>query len=139
MSNHYYATGRGGAGNIQKTSQELKPTVVDQGAGTPTLLQPVFSTGRGGAGNMYKNTDPKIARLLQDVDPDPEDHITPVISGSNGHNNNMSIGRGGFGNMISPKNSASADQNKQRGKEKKQEKSSSSGGFFSKAKNLFKK
>ena len=132
---HYYTTGRGGAGNIQQTDKEIKPTVEDQGSGTPNLLQPVFSTGRGGAGNMFKNNDPKLARKLQDVDPDPEDYITPVISGQNGQTNNLSIGRGGFGNMISPKNSANADQSKQREKEK----SRSKGGLLSKAKSLFKK
>lgn len=136
MGNHYYATGRGGAGNIQKSDKEIQPTIVSQGSGTPNLLQPVFSTGRGGAGNMFKNTDPKIARKLQDVDPDPEDYITPVISGANGQHNNLSIGRGGFGNMISPKNSASEDQHKQREKNREPK---SGNGLFSKAKHFFKK
>lgn len=134
MSKQYkVSTGRGGSGNIRTSDQPPQPHVVDQGSQTPNLLSPVFSTGRGGAGNMHKNTDPSIARKLQDVDADPEDYITPVISGQNGQQNSMSIGRGGFGNMISPKNSASADQNEQRGK------SESKGGFFTKAKNLFKK
>jgi hypothetical protein len=132
---YHFSTGRGGRGNIQTSSAQPQPNIVEQGSLTPNLLQPVFSTGRGGAGNMHRNTDAKFARKLQDVDAEPEDYITPVISGQNGQNNAMSFGRGGFGNMISPKNSYNEDQTKQREKPP----SDSKGGFFSRAKKLFKK
>lgn len=85
---------------------------------------------------MHKNTDPKLARQLQDVDADPEDRISPVISGQNGQYNQMSFGRGGFGNMISPKNSGHEDQDKQR---KKPNDSNDKEGLFSRAKRLFKR
>ncbi|CCH44200.1 hypothetical protein BN7_3759 [Wickerhamomyces ciferrii] len=146
MGKHYYATGRGGAGNIQSADKIPHPNEVPQGSQTPNLLQPVFSTGRGGAGNMIKNKDPELTRKLQDVDQDPEDYISPVISGQQNPNANMSFGRGGFGNMISPKNSANANQQIQRekvGTSKSNEKANTSskneGGFFKKAKSLFKK
>lgn len=88
---------------------------------------------------MYRNTDPVMARKLQDVDADPEDYITPVISGQNGQSNTMSFGRGGFGNMISPKNSANESQAKQRQLSDSAEKSEKKSGFFGKAKKFFKK
>lgn len=85
---------------------------------------------------MIKNDDPKLTRKLQDVEQDPEDYITPVKSDRSVQaQNNMSIGRGGYGNMISPKNSASENQQKQR--EKGQNKKEN--GFFKKAKGFFKK
>lgn len=132
---YYYSTGRGGAWNIKASKEQPQPNVVEQGSLTPNLLQPVFSTGRGGAGNMHRNTDAKLARKLQDVDADPEDYITPVISGQANNNNPMSFGRGGFGNMISPKNSYNEDQEKQREKGSSKE---ANGGFFKKAKKFFK-
>ncbi|KAH3667921.1 hypothetical protein WICMUC_005134 [Wickerhamomyces mucosus] len=132
---HYYATGRGGIGNLKSSSEQQQPHLVKQGSQTPNLLQPVFSTGRGGAGNMMKNTDKKLTRKLQDVDPD--DYIAPVISGDN----NLSIGRGGFGNIISPKSSATEKSRVQSKKSNEIESKDSkkSKGFFSKTKNLFKK
>lgn len=137
MGKHYFATGRGGAGNIQSSDSQPHPKEVKIGSQTPNLLQPVFSTGRGGAGNMMKNNDAKLTRKLQDVDQDPEDYISPVLSQkSQTPQNNMSIGRGGYGNMISPKNSASESQQKQREKVQKEKKDE---GFLKKAKNFFKK
>lgn len=134
MGKHYYSTGRGGAGNITSANEQPQPNLVPQGSQTPNLIQPVFSTGRGGAGNMIKNKDPKLARKLQDVD---DDYIEPIESNHSNHhhqnnNPNLSIGRGGFGNIISPKNSRNKDS-------EKHEKSASHSGFLSKAKKLFSK
>ncbi|KAH3682358.1 hypothetical protein WICPIJ_006672 [Wickerhamomyces pijperi] len=136
---HYYATGRGGSGNIKSSDEQQAPHMVKQGSQTPNLLQPVFSTGRGGAGNMFKNTDSKLSRKMQDVDPVDEDYISPVLSADK----NMSIGRGGFGNMISPKNSLNAELSRSKSHKSSHttsaEKEKSTTGFFGKAKSLFKK
>lgn len=93
---------------------------------------------------MFKNTDSKMARKLQDVDPVDEDYISPVLSSDK----NMSIGRGGFGNMISPKNSLNAELSRSKShKSTHDTKGNSSinttkkekGGFLNRAKDLFKK
>lgn len=77
MTTYNVSTGRGGAGNIQKTNAKASPRLVPQGSQTPSILQPVFSTGRGGAGNMRRNVDAKLTRRAQDVEDEEDDFIGP--------------------------------------------------------------
>ncbi|KAK6201323.1 uncharacterized protein RJT21DRAFT_34384 [Scheffersomyces amazonensis] len=104
----YYSTGRGGAGNIKTSNTLPSPKLVPQGSATPKLQTPKITTGRGGYGNMINNDDPELARKLQDVDPTPtkspknEDKLYSVAS-----NKSFSVGRGGFGNVVSTKSSGS--------------------------------
>lgn len=96
----YYSTGRGGAGNIQSSSSIPSPKLVPQGSNTPQLLTSKVSTGRGGYGNMFKNDNPELTRKLQDVDgPLPSSKETDLYAVAS--NKSFSIGRGGFGNVIS--------------------------------------
>jgi hypothetical protein len=67
MSSSFASHGRGGAGNMAKSSDSPKLSATD--LQTPTLKTSVVTTGRGGQGNMAKNTDPAETRLRQDVDP----------------------------------------------------------------------
>ncbi|PRT56650.1 hypothetical protein B9G98_04270 [Wickerhamiella sorbophila] len=83
MSDRYYSTGRGGAGNLQHG----KPVEHDEQE-IPHLTQKVFTTGRGGAGNMATNSDPQVSRTLQDVE---DLDLAPIAS--------PTIGRGGYGNV----------------------------------------
>lgn len=124
-------------------SNELpSPKVVTQGSVTPNILQPIYSTGRGGAGNMRRNMDPIMTRTAQDVD---DDDVIDVTSSNHTGTikktksrrpseppKNISIGRGGAGNMLSPKSSKKPAETteKRRGKEGK--------GFFAKLKSIFK-
>lgn len=105
--NVIYSTGRGGAGNMGKGSGIPSPTLVPQGSNTPNLLQPVFSTGRGGYGNMKHNVDPQTTRKAQDVD--PENDISPITSkkskNSQEVDGNISVGIGGYGNILAAKSS----------------------------------
>jgi len=55
--------GRGGAGNIGYTTNEVDPNVLE----TPHLTSEIYTTGRGGTGNMAKNTDAEETRRAQDV------------------------------------------------------------------------
>lgn len=91
MSDEYYSTGRGGAGNVH---QGKPPNVQENrmGATTPHLTSEYYTTGRGGAGNIKKNDREGVeARIAQDVD-DPLNGISPSMS-------NRSVGRGGYGNL----------------------------------------
>lgn len=54
--------GRGGAGNIGRSSHELTVESLD----TPTIKSDIYTTGRGGSGNMAK-FDAFEARRAQDV------------------------------------------------------------------------
>lgn len=83
MSDRYYSTGRGGAGNLQHG----KP-VDHEEQSIPHLTQKVFTTGRGGAGNMASNSSPQVSRTLQDVE---DLDLAPIAS--------PTIGRGGYGNV----------------------------------------
>ncbi|ODQ81453.1 hypothetical protein BABINDRAFT_159740 [Babjeviella inositovora NRRL Y-12698] len=98
----YYATGRGGAGNLQKALQLPSPQLVPVGSNTPNIQHPVYSTGRGGRGNMFSNDDPKVTRKAQDVG---EDSVSPVVSNIATKERNFAVGRGGFGNVITPSKS----------------------------------
>lgn len=174
MTTYKVSTGRGGAGNIQKSNAKASPRLVPQGSQTPSILQPVFSTGRGGAGNMRRNVDAKLTRRAQDVD-DEEDTIEPskeddyiepftggeveravsagVISrGTSSRDTGKShlrsvrskrnsmedrpvaiaVGRGGAGNIISPKPSRSGVKKKNKPTEEKKK-----GGVWSSVKKLF--
>lgn len=96
----YYATGRGGAGNIQLTLLQNAPSpkIVSQGSNIPQLSQQKVTTGRGGYGNIINNDDPELVRKLQDVD-------SPSLNDDALHaavlHKSFSVGRGGFGNVIS--------------------------------------
>ncbi|CAK7895073.1 hypothetical protein CAAN1_10S02608 [[Candida] anglica] len=96
----YYSTGRGGAGNIKSSSSLPSPKLVPQGSNTPQLHSEKITTGRGGYGNMIKNSDPELTRKLQDVDgatqKERENELYAVAS-----NKSFSVGRGGFGNVMS--------------------------------------
>lgn len=122
MVEYKVSTGRGGAGNIATSQEKPKPKMVSQGSQTPNLLQTVYSTGRGGAGNMRRNVDPTLTRAAQDVD---DDDIIDVTSSNKSGTikkvksrrpseppKNISIGRGGAGNMLSPKSSGKTGSNK---------------------------
>ncbi|EGW32219.1 uncharacterized protein SPAPADRAFT_55724 [Spathaspora passalidarum NRRL Y-27907] len=101
----YYSTGRGGAGNMQHSSQIPSPKLIPMGSNTPQLTTSKITTGRGGYGNMISNSDPQLARKLQDVDsPPPGDNELKAIAS----NNTFSVGRGGFGNVISHQKSSSS-------------------------------
>ncbi|VVT46401.1 uncharacterized protein SAPINGB_P001195 [Magnusiomyces paraingens] len=90
----FYSTGRGGAGNMGFGSPNLSPKIIPAEEAIHPLHQEVFTTGRGGAGNMAKHLDQKTVEILQDEGiPSPQtDPSKPTMS-------NMSIGRGGFGNV----------------------------------------
>ncbi|RLV89950.1 hypothetical protein JA1_004890 [Spathaspora sp. JA1] len=135
----YYSTGRGGAGNIQHSSQIPSPKLIPMGSNTPQLTTSKITTGRGGYGNMISNSDPQLARKLQDVDsPPPGDNELKAIAS----NNTFSIGRGGFGNVVSHQKSASSTGSGEvpnlytvsshPGKEQKKK-----GGFLGKIKEIF--
>lgn len=90
----FYSTGRGGAGNIGFGSPSLEPKMVPSEEVIHPLSQEVFTTGRGGAGNMARHVDKETTQKIQDeVHPSIQtDPTKPTMS-------NMSIGRGGFGNV----------------------------------------
>jgi hypothetical protein len=96
----FYSTGRGGAGNIKSSDSIPSPNLAPHGSNTPQLYGDTITTGRGGYGNMVKNSDPELVRKLQDVDTKPkrdiENELQQVTS-----NKSFSVGRGGFGNVIS--------------------------------------
>ncbi|CAH6718175.1 hypothetical protein CLIB1444_01S00804 [[Candida] jaroonii] len=125
MSEQYYSTGRGGAGNIAKGSGSTSPKLVPQGSNTPHISSEKLTTGRGGFGNIIKNDDPELTRKLQDVD----NGLRPVTSSKS------YVGRGGYGNIIdenlAPRHSNKSNKAKSDSKAEKH-------GFFSKIGKLFK-
>ncbi|QEU61384.1 Par32 [Kluyveromyces lactis] len=155
MGEYRVSTGRGGAGNMITSNEKPSPKVVTQGSQTPNILSPIYSTGRGGAGNMRRNVDPVMTRTAQDVD---NDDVIDVTSSNNTGTikkiksrrfseppKTISIGRGGAGNILSPKSSRKKRDEKgskssstgDNGSSHVDEKSSKSG-FFTKLKSLFK-
>ncbi|CDO94987.1 unnamed protein product [Kluyveromyces dobzhanskii CBS 2104] len=152
MGEYKISTGRGGAGNVITSSEKPSPKVVTQGSQTPNIISPIYSTGRGGAGNMRRNVDPIMTRTAQDVD---DDDVIDVVSSNHTGNiqkvksrrpseppKNISIGRGGAGNILSPKSSRKKDKKPASGSAEAGSGSSADkpakGGFFSKLKGLFK-
>ncbi|KAI5957742.1 hypothetical protein KGF57_003008 [Candida theae] len=140
----YYSTGRGGAGNIKRSDQQMSsPKLAPVGSGTPRLTTPKVTTGRGGFGNMVDNKDPELTRKLQDVD--DNDGLTKVKSLDLQATNSrgFSVGRGGFGNVISNSRSRSSSEHEQgvpalysvssHGAKKNKKK----GGFLEKIKEIF--
>jgi hypothetical protein len=101
----FYSTGRGGAGNISQGKKPTEPTYVEEGAIVPELKQQVYTTGRGGAGNMRQNDDKEIARKLQDVE-------GPIgrVSAENPSFSGVSVGRGGYGNVMATKEAQDAEK-----------------------------
>lgn len=108
----YFSTGRGGAGNILRSSKSPEPQEVKPGEVTPHIKQQVYTTGRGGLGNMRSNKNDEETRQAQDVDEQSRFDNSPEPTYSN-----SSIGRGGYGNVRATKK----ENNK----------------LFEKAKNLF--
>lgn len=93
MTEKYYSTGRGGAGNITHNKDiTISPKLGPQGSNTPHINSEKVTTGRGGFGNIIKNDDPELTRKLQDVEDKP---IRPTVSSKS------FVGRGGYGNIIS--------------------------------------
>jgi len=99
VSSKYIHNGRGGAGNVTRTSLQKLTTGVDA-QGPPSqipLKQPSpssqFTSGRGGAGNVHHQSERAIfsfdeelsAQLRRDSRPSPVFQVT---------------GRGGAGNMV---------------------------------------
>ncbi|QRG37921.1 hypothetical protein FDK38_002308 [Candidozyma auris] len=104
----YYSTGRGGAGNMKRSSSIPSPKLVPQGSNTPAITQNKFTTGRGGYGNMVENEDPELTRKLQDVDgKKTKDEDLHAVSSTK----SFSVGRGGFGNVVSADNSSGSGSN----------------------------
>ena len=155
MGEYRVSTGRGGAGNVITSHEKPAPKVVAQGSPVPNIISPVYSTGRGGAGNMRRNVDPVITRTAQDVDDGDEDIIDVISSNKSGgiqkvksrrHSDvpkNVSIGRGGAGNMLSPK--TSSKKVKKQGQPQPQPQAHGSddlhrskSGLFTKLKSIFK-
>lgn len=101
----FYSTGRGGAGNISHGKKPSEPTYVEEGAIVPELKQQIYTTGRGGAGNMRLNDDKEITRKLQDVE-------GPVgrVSAENPSFSGVSVGRGGYGNVMATKEAQDAEK-----------------------------
>lgn len=106
-----YSTGRGGAGNIHKSSEiksprltpQLSNKLTPQGSNKLTnLVSPpqhadadhkvFYSTGRGGAGNMQSSSTIPSPQLV------PQGLNTPQLSSPI-----ISTGRGGYGNMVNNK------------------------------------
>ncbi|CUM63380.1 uncharacterized protein PRCAT00000954001 [Priceomyces carsonii] len=98
-----YSTGRGGAGNIQKSSAarsdsnqnelkspELLPVTSATGVNHNEKDKKVYySTGRGGAGNIKLSKEKPSPKLVAQGSSTPELHTSKI-----------STGRGGYGNMI---------------------------------------
>lgn len=80
--------GRGGAGNIGNSENDVAPVNLE----TPTIKTDIYTTGRGGSGNMSKNTDPEATRRAQDVVGNPRREST----------NTTHVGRGGAANIFRP-------------------------------------
>ncbi|KAF5096781.1 hypothetical protein D0Z03_001553 [Geotrichum reessii] len=101
----FFSTGRGGAGNIGIGKKPTEPTYVEEGAIVPELKQETYTTGRGGAGNMRQNDDKEIARKLQDVE-------GPIgrVSAENPSFSGVSVGRGGYGNVMATKEAQDAEK-----------------------------
>lgn len=136
--NGFISTGRGGAGNIHKASDEetSSPKLVPQGSNTPQLQNEFVTTGRGGYGNMMKNNDPGLTRKVQDVDGAGAD-IHPVTS------NKSFIGRGGYGNFVSSNDNlytvTSNGPSESKNADSKESKEKSKKGLFHKIGDFFKK
>ncbi|KAF2454965.1 hypothetical protein BDY21DRAFT_352031 [Lineolata rhizophorae] len=88
-ANRNVSHGRGGAGNIGRTSSD---GINREELITPTIKSDIYTTGRGGSGNMAKNDPmhPEIARAAQDVSGEP-----PREPETNYH-----FGRGGAANVV---------------------------------------
>lgn len=136
---HYYSTGRGGAGNIQLSDSAPSPQLVPQGSHTPSLHTAKITTGRGGYGNMVDNKDPELTRKLQDVDGPKlakaqakENELYAVAS-----NKSFSVGRGGFGNVVSHTKSNGSGSNNLMAVTSRGEQREKKNGFLLKVKNLF--
>lgn len=93
----FASSGRGGVGNMTKTSRPLTAKVTADTSGME--LSPVFSTGRGGAGNIFKTRSHGAVKA-----PNIQDEVSPVHSGippkgfskkiGNNNNNNNNIENG---------------------------------------------
>lgn len=105
MTDKFYSTGRGGAGNIGQGNTPHEPTFAEEGAAVPEIKTERYTTGRGGAGNMRSNDDAAVARRLQDVD-GPAGKVpyeNPTVSGA-------SVGRGGYGNVLATREAQEAEK-----------------------------
>lgn len=91
----YYATSRGGEGNIKSSFEAPAPHLVSQGSNTPKLTTSKITTGRGCYGNMVYNDNPELARKLQDVEEKKSPDLKAVAS------NSSAVEHGGFGNVVS--------------------------------------
>jgi len=142
QKSYYYSTGRGGAGNIKKSSQLPSPKLDPQSSNTPHLTTPKVTTGRGGFGNMVDNNDPELTRKLQDVEREDLSNVKSLdLQAIN--SKGVSVGRGGFGNVILNSRSRSSSEHENgipalysvssHGPKKQKKK----GGFLEKIKEIF--